>query len=588
MNLNYMIFQRFFLIFMLFFGISTSYAQEENRPLAPEMATGLQLAQPVAGTKFMAVTSNPEATKAAYEILKRGGTAADAGIAAQMVLGLVEPQSSGLGGGGFALYYDAKKNQLVTLDGRETAPSTAGEHLFMGDDGKPMGFYDAAFGGRAVGTPGLLRMVEQLHQWQGKLPWADLFYPAIKLAEQGFTVSPRLHDMLMAERGGFETDVKTKLYFYPDVVTPLEVGSIKRNPEYAITLRKISQNGTADFYEGDIAKDIVKKVQEARPNRGLLSIEDMEGYRPVERRAVCGGYRGYKICSMGQPSSGGLTLLMALGMIEKFNLAAWGPNNPKSWHVMAEASRLAFADRNEYMADPDFVATPDLLLLNPAYLKERAEKIKTDKVLLEVTAGVPAGWNPKLKQAADAALKPPGTTHISIVDSYGNILSMTSSIENAFGARMMVDGFMLNNQLTDFSFNPTGADGLPVANKVEGGKRPRSSMTPTIIFDPEGEPFMVIGSAGGSSIIGYVLQRIISVIDWGIGIQPALNMPNIVHRGEKLELETSGLKLAEGLKNIGHPVSVGEMNSGLTAIQFKNGTIFGAADPRREGGAMGE
>ena len=573
-------------IFMaVFLCWQSSPVLAKDKPLAPEIATGIHAKKEVAGAKIMAVTAHPEATKAAYDILKRGGTAADAAVAAQMVLGLVEPQSSGIGGGGFTLYYDAQKKHLITLDGRESAPSTAGKHLFMGEDGKPLKFYDAALSGRSVGTPGLLRMLEKLHKWQGGLSWAELFAPAIKLAEQGFEVSPRLTQMLKEEGKRFDVDTIARVYFYPDVTNPVSAGTLKRNPDYAITLRNIAQNGVQAFYQGPLAQEIVAKV---RQERGLLSIEDMAAYEVIERKAVCGDYRGYKICSMGQPSSGGLTLLMALGILEHFDLPRWGPNNPISWHVIAEASRLAFADRNRYMADSDFVQTPDILLLNPAYLKRRAEKINLRKPLLDVSAGVPPGWNTKYRRASDASLKPPGTSHLSIVDSYGNILSMTSSIENAFGSRMMVGGFLLNNQLTDFSFNPNDENGLPVANRVEGEKRPRSSMSPTIIFDSAGEPFMVIGSAGGSRIIGYVLQRIVSVIDWGIGIQGALNMPNIVHRGKKLEVERSGAKFAVPLKNFGHPIEIGHMNSGLSAIHFKNGYAFGAADPRRDGIAMGE
>lgn len=587
-----MIFSRFCQILPLFAAcflvIGPLEARETKRPLAPEIATGIQAKKATPGAKVMAVTAHPDATKAAFDILKRGGTAADAAIAAQMVLGLVEPQSSGIGGGGFVLYYDAQKKHLITLDGREAAPSTAGHHLFMGEDGKPMGFYDAALGGRSVGIPGLLKMLEKLHDWQGKLPWADLFSPAIQLAQNGFKVTPRLEAMLMKERKRFEVDTKTKLYFYPDAATPIKADTVKRNPDYAITLRGIAQNGIQDFYEGALAQNIVEKVQESIGNRGLMSVEDLAAYEIKERKAVCGSYRRYKICSMGQPSSGGLTLLMILGMLENFDLASWGPNNPTSWHVISEASRLAFEDRNKYMADPDFVSTPDTLLLNKAYLKKRASLIKPRKAMLEVEAGIPPGWSDKYRRASDASVKPPGTTHISIVDKYGNILSMTSSIENAFGSRLMVKGFLLNNQLTDFSFNPNDKNGFPVANRVEGNKRPRSSMAPTIVFDPKGQPFLVVGSAGGSRIIGYVLQRIIAMIDWGIGVQGAVNMPHILHRGEKLEVERSGMKFAVPLKDLGHPVLVGEMNSGLTAIHFKNGYAFGAADPRRDGVAMGE
>lgn len=458
----------------------------------------------------------------------------------------------------------------------------------MGDDGKPLGFYEAANSGMSVGVPGLLRMLEKLHNWQGKKSWSELFYPAIKLAEKGFTVSPRLNGLLKKEAGRFTPDVIAKIYFYPDTVRPLETGKLIRNPDYAVTMRTIAQNGVDAFYDGELTKEIVKKIREARTAPGLLTYEDMKNYEAVERRSVCASYRGYKICSMGQPSSGALTMLMTLGMVEKFDLRAMGADNPKSWHIISEASRLAFADRNQYMADPDYVATPNTLLLQPSYLRERAALINPNKAMTETSYGVPPRWTSDIMKGNDAALKPPGTSHITIRDQYGNILSMTTSIENAFGSRLMVGGFLLNNQLTDFSFKPNDKDLNSIANRVEGGKRPRSSMSPTIIFDPSGKPFMAIGSAGGSRIIGYVLQRIIAVIDWDMELQAALDMPNILHRGEKLEVETDAIDMAEPLKNLGHPILVGGMNSGLTAIQFKNGKIYGAADVRRDGVAIGE
>lgn len=580
-----MIFQRFLqftAVFALLIWAGISYAKE---PLAPEPATGIQQKQDVTGDYIMAVTAHPDATKVAYQILKAGGTAADAGIAAQMVLGLVEPQSSGIGGGGFALYYDAQKGHLISLDGRETAPSIAGAHLFTNKDGKPMEFYEAANGGRSVGTPGLLRMLEKLHEWQGRMVWRDLFLPAMQMASNGFVVSERLHNMLLAERNRFNVDVKAKLYFYPDTSNPVEAGSMLRNIDYAETMQKIAMQGANAFYQGEVAEEIVAKVQEHPHIKGLLSIEDMRDYKALERESVCGFYRGYKICSMNEPSSGGLTLLEILGILENFDLADAGSNNSVAWHIIAEASRLAFADRNQYMADPDFVVTPGISLLDPTYLERRAGLIQQDKAMLKVT---PGEFIVEQKQAADLRIKNTGTTHMSIRDAYGNILSMTTSIENAFGSRLMVEGFLLNNQLTDFSFAPNDENGVPVANRVEGGKRPRSSMAPTIIFDPSGEPFMVIGSAGGSRIIGYILQRIIAVIDWNMDLQDAMNMPNILHRGEKLEVETTALDYAEPLKNLGHAVLVTDMNSGLTGIQFKNGQIIGAADPRRDGVAMGE
>ncbi len=561
------------------------------RPASPEIATkrgkNLNKVQIATGTKFMAVTAHPDATKVAYDVLNKGGTAADAAIAAQMVLGLVEPQSSGIGGGAFITYYDAANDKLFSIDGRETAPATAGSHLFTRDDGKAMGFYQAANGGRAVGTPGLLRALEKLHNWQGKMPWKDLLQPAITLAADGFTVSDRLQQSLQKEVSRFDTDTAAKIYFYPDTTHPAKGGTIKTNKEYAATLTYLAANGVSSFYDDVLARNLVEKVRKNK-NAGLLSIEDMNDYQAVERMPVCNGYRGYKVCSMGQPSSGALTLLNMLGILEHFDLRKMGKDNLQSWHIIAEASRLAFADRNHYMADPDFVKTPDRLLLDPAYLKSRAALINPKTPMPTVSHGVPAGWVADEPQAQDASIKPPGTTHLSIVDGYGNILSMTSSIENAFGSRIMVDGYLLNNQLTDFAFKPSDEKGHPKANRVEGGKRPRSSMSPTIIFDAAGEPILVIGSAGGSRIIGFVLQRIISVIDWDMSIAEAMAAPHVLHRGKKLEVESAGVEMAEPLKSFGHPVLVGEMNSGLTAIHFKKGKMIGAADPRRDGIAMGE
>ncbi len=575
---------RLFVAILLAFASVDALAQD--RPNAPEIATKTSKVQTAMGSKFMVVTAHPDATKAAYDILNKGGTAADAAIAAQMVLGLVEPQSSGIGGGAFIVYYDAVQGKLFSIDGRETTPIVASPYLFTKDDGKAMGFYDAANGGRSVGTPGLLRALEKLHGWQGKAPWRDLFQPAIKLAEKGFTVSHRLQKSLQKEASRFEADTQAKIYFFPDTTRSIEGGARKVNQDYAATLNHIADNGAASFYNGPLALNLVEKVRKNK-KVGMLSIEDMTEYQAKERMPVCGGYRGYKICSMGQPSSGALTLLNTLGILEHFDLRSMGKDNLQSWHIIAEASRLAFADRNYYMADPDFVKTPDTLLLDPLYLKSRAALIQHKSPMQDVRHGVPAGWVASISQAQDASVKPPGTTHMSIVDGYGNILSMTSSIENAFGSRIMVDGYLLNNQLTDFAFVPNDKNGNPKANRVEGGKRPRSSMSPTIIFDPENKPFMVIGSAGGSRIIGFVLQRIISVIDWDMDIAQALAAPHIVHRGKKLELESSGVDMAEPLKDFGHPVLVGEMNSGLTAIHFKNGQMTGAADPRRDGTAMG-
>ncbi len=552
----------------------------------PEITTGLQKRASATGTRFMAVTAHPDATRVAYEVLKAGGGAVDAAVAAQTVLGLVEPQSSGLGGGGFVLYYNASTQKLFAFDGRETAPSSAGKYLFMDAEGKPMEFFKAAVGGRAVGVPGTVRLMEALHKKFGRLPWRDLFSPAITMATQGFQVSPRLAAMVDNDADRLTTFSATRLYFFPDAITPVQPGAFLKNVPYAQTLKKIAMVGADVFYKGEIAQDIVKIVQEAPGNPGLLSVEDMANYKIEERKPICGAYRGYSICSVGEPSSGGLTILSALGMLNNFKMPGKDWKDPKAWHLIGEASRLAFADRNYYMADPQFAMTPGVRLIDPGYLKTRAALIDPAKTAPEVTQGTPAGWDVK-KQSPDFSFQPPGTTHLSIVDAAGNILSMTSSIENSFGSRLMADGFLLNNQLTDFSFNPE-INGKAVANRVEGGKRPRSSMAPIIVFDHTGKPVMVIGSAGGSAIIGYVLERIIALIDWRMDIEDALAMPNIINRGQGFEMEAEAYELEDGIKAYGHPYTITPLNSGLTAITFQNGKMTGAADPRREGMAMGE
>ena len=585
MNFNYTIFRRIFAFFVVFAVVSAGYPPISRAEMTPEPDTGYSAKTAMSGRDFMIVTANPLATKAGYEILKRGGTAADAGVAAQLVLGLVEPQSSGLGGGGFALYFDKKSGRLISLDGRETAPATVGKHLFRAANGQPMNFFDAAIGGRAVGVPGTPALLEKLHQWYGKLEWRDLFSPAISLSEDGFEVTPRLAKMVMKERARLHKDTTVRLYFSPDGVTPVYEGYLLRNLEYAKTLRMMALGGAKVFYGGEIADEIIQKIRDIPSNPSSMTIEDLKDYQVKERPPVCGVYRGYKICSMGEPSSGGLTLLNILGILQYFDLHSLGAHNPQSWHLIGEASRLAFADRNFYMADPDFVKTPGLSLLDPGYLKSRAALI-SGKPMTSAMPGIPPGWD-GATPAPDNTIKPPGTTHISIIDRYGNVLSMTSSIEYAFGSHVMAAGFLLNNQLTDFSF-VAEKDGLSVANAVAGGKRPRSSMTPVIMFDPQGEPVLVTGSAGGSAIIGYVLQTILNIVDWDMDVQSALDAPHILQRGSGYEIEAGQGALKAGLEQIGHPVKVKDLNSGLTAIHKAGTLYFGAADPRREGIAMGE
>lgn len=560
---------------------------QTDRPADPEAATPVQPGTAAYGTHYMIVTAHPEATRVGAEILKGGGNASDAALAVELVLGLVEPQSSGIGGGGFALYYDAASKQVYSFDGREAAPSTAGKYLFMGEDGKPMEFYDAAIGGRSVGVPGTLRLLEMMHTRFGNRPWRDLFSPAITLSETGFTVTPRLAALVKKDTNNLKEFSGARLYFYPDGVTPLQAGQRLANPPYATTLRKIAMNGADAFYNGGIAEDIAKMVQEDEYNRGQLSIEDLSGYKAIERKTVCGMYRGYMICTMGEPSSGGLMLLNALGILENFNLAQLGAKNVDSWHLISEASRMAFADRNYYMADPHYVLSPGEKLIDPAYTKQRASLISMAGPSPKIMPGIPPGWEKKKPAAEPIYPKPPGTTHFCIIDTKGNIISMTDSVEDSFGNRMYVDGFMLNNQLTDFSFVPE-VDGKLVANRVEGGKRPRSTMTPVIVFAPDGSPFLVTGSAGGSAIMGYVLQRIIGLIDWKENLIGVLADPNIINRGKGIELEDGAADLIEPLRAKGHPVEMKELNSGLTAIQIDHGVMTGAADPRREGTAMGE
>ena len=577
---NYIAFVTLIQISALFLS---GLVQAQNRP-QPEISTDVQNSALVTAQKFMITTANPYATKAGYDILARGGTATDAAITAQLVLGLVEPQSSGLGGGAFALYYDAKGQKLRSYDARETAPFLAGPFHFY-KNGEPMKWQDAVLGGRSVGVPALPSLIQDLHEMYGKLTWMELFTPAIKLAEEGFIVSPRMAKMVAVHADRFRRFPETAAYFLPEDV-PVTAGYNLKNTAYAKTLKDLSFYGTNRFYKGQTAQRIIDKVQNIKDNPGLLTIRDFEEYKVKERDPVCAFYRGKKVCSMGEPSSGGLTLLQILGMLESYDLPAWGVNSPKSWHTITEASRLAFADRGRYMADPDFVNTPGMALLDPSYIKSRAALIQTDKAQKQVEPGKPSLWNGPLYDEGNA-LDRPGTTHISIIDKYGNALSMTSTIESAFGSHLMVDGFLLNNQLTDFSFSPIGKDGKTlVANMVEGGKRPRSSMSPTIVFDENDKPILIIGSAGGSRIIGYVLQSLISILDWNIPVDKALAMPHILNRGAVTEMEDDTYSTA--LKIKGHKVKIAPLNSGLTAIHVTDKAITAAADPRREGIGMGD
>jgi gamma-glutamyltranspeptidase / glutathione hydrolase len=536
---------------------------------------------------FMVSAANPLAAKAGYDVLKSGGSAIDAMIATQLVLNLVEPQSSGIGGGAFLLHWSAASRALESFDGRETAPAAATPSLFLKSDGTRMGFWDAVVGGRSVGVPGVLRMLELAHKRHGKLPWPRLFEPAIRLAETGFDVSPRMH-MLVSQDKYLQRYPTARNYFYDANGVAWPVGHRLVNMEFAKTLRAIASGGADAFYTGAIAADIATAIGSAEGNPGLMTLADLASYRAKIRPAVCGGYRGYSVCGMGPPSSGGLTVAMMLGLLEKFDLEALGANSAAAIHLFAEAGRLAYADRNQYMADADFVDVPSSALLDRSYLKNRSGLIERGRSMGKATPGNP-GRSQSLNGSSAGSFEGYSTTHVSIIDADGNAASMTSSIEGAFGSRLMVRGFLLNNQLTDFSFLPE-KDGKPVANRVDSGKRPRSSMSPTIVLDGDGDLKMVIGSPGGSRIINYVAKTIIAAIDWNLDMQAAIAFPNFINRNGRTELEKATFLEASTatLKALGHEVATRVLTSGLHGIMITKRGLEGGADPRREGVVLGD
>ena len=536
---------------------------------------------------FMVSAANPLAAEAGYDVLKSGGSAIDAMIATQLVLNLVEPQSSGIGGGAFLLHWSANSRALESFDGRETAPAAATPSRFLKSDGTRMGFWDAVVGGRSVGVPGALRMLELAHKRHGRLPWPRLFEPAIRLAETGFDVSPRMH-MLVSQDKYLQRYPTARAYFYDAEGVAWPVGHKLVNKQFAETLRAIASGGADAFYTGAIASDIADAISGADTNPGLMTLADLAGYRAKIRPAVCGGYRGYSVCGMGPPSSGGLTVAMMLGLLEQFNLEALGPNSAEAIHLFAEAGRLAYADRDLYMADADFVDVPSSAFLDRRYLKERGELIDRSRSMGKAAPGNPVRRQ-SLNGSSVGSYEGYSTTHVSIVDADGNAASMTSSIESAFGSRLMIRGFLLNNQLTDFSFLPEKV-GKPVANRVDAGKRPRSSMSPTIVLDQDGDLKMVIGSPGGSRIINYVAKTIIAALDWNLHMQAAIAFPNFINRNGRTELEKA--TLLEGstatLEAWGHEVATRVLTSGLHGIMKTGRGLEGGADPRREGVVLGD
>jgi gamma-glutamyltranspeptidase/glutathione hydrolase len=553
----------------------------------PEGASGFEPKPLAKAKRHMVVAAHPLATQAGLTILRKGGSAVDAGIAAQMVLNLVEPQSSGIGGGAYIIHWDASAKKLTSIDGRETAPSSATPELFLDEAGQPLPRDSAMASGLSVGVPGVLAALKLAHEKYGKLPWAELFQPAIALARDGFPVSQRLATMLSQMNPASFTP-EARAYFFDAQGRPLPFGYRLTNPALAETFEIIARGGPEVFYQGDLARDIAAAVQADPRKPGKLNAEDLATYRAKEHEPICVTYRANNVCGMGPSSSGGIAVAQVLALIEPFDLGAT-PLDPRAAHIIVEAERLALADRARYLADSDFVPVPLAGLLDPAYLAERRGLIDPERAQAQVAAGSP----PNTRQGlfgADRSRADGGTSHISIVDDDGNAFAMTTSIENAFGARSMVRGFLLNNQLTDFSFSPTDEDSLPIANRVEGGKRPRSSMDPTVVLGEDGGLRYLLGSPGGPAIILYNVKALIALIDWGLDPAQAAALVNFgaTENGLLLEPDATWDDLASSLTAMGHTVRRTDLTSGQHIVAATPDGLEGGADPRRDGVALGD
>lgn len=567
--------------FLVGFTLARPLAAAAQFP-APEIDSGRSDKPVVAASRHLAVTAHPLATDAAHAVLSLGGTAVDAAIAAQLVLGLVEPQSSGIGGGAFLLHWSAREGRVRTYDGREAAPLAARADRFLEQRSLPDPL-QAAASGRAVGVPGVLRVLELAHRRHGRLPWRELFQYAILAAEEGFLVTPRLHRLLERDPA-LRRDAEARRLYYDHAGHAWPVGSRLVNHAYGRTLRVLAAEGADAFYRGPLADAIVDAVRR-HPQPGDLTREDLARYDAIEREPVCGPYRRWRLCGMGPPSAGGVAVLQILGLLQRTPFAQAAPASPEAAHLFTEAARLAYADRLRYIADPGFVTQPVDGLLEAGYLEARARLIG-DRAMRAAPPGAPRG-------AASSGLardtEMAGTSHLSIVDAEGNAVAMTTTIESAFGSRILVEGFLLNNQLTDFAWQPDEA-GRPVANRVEGGKRPRSTMAPTLVFDSDGRLHAALGSPGGPSIVLYVAHALVAMLDWGRDAQAAVEAGHFGSTGGLLLLErgTRAEALEAPLSRLGHATVRLPMTSGLHVIERVPGGWRSGIDPRREGAARGE
>ena len=534
----------------------------------------------LAAAQGVTSSADPRATEAGREILAKGGSAADAQMAMMLVLTLVEPQSSGVGGGGFFIYHDAKTGQVTTIDGREKAPAAATPDRFLGKDGKPRGFMDVVPGGLSVGVPGNIRLMQEVHKRWGKLPWADIFQPAIVLADKGFEVTPVLHNLMNAYADVWKDFPEIRAIYYVDG-KPAPVGTIVRNPAYAKLLRDVAARGPDAFYTGANAQAIVKAVTQAPRNQSKMTLADLKAYEAKERPAVCTTYRVYKVCGMGPPSSGATTVFGILGMLEAYDMKAMGKDNVMSWHLLAEAMQLAYADRGQYLGDSDFVDVPVKGLLDKQYLASRRMLISPYTVRADYPVGTPPGSEPR---TASGPVNEHGTTHFVAVDRDGNVATMTSTVESIFGSQLIANGFVLNNELTDFTFAPE-QDGKPVANRVEANKRPLSSMSPTIVYGPDGQVVLALGSAGGKRIIMHVAKTLIGVLDWGLPAEQAIARPNLFFddQGAIIEDHAMGKEIAQESAVFGKPIRPENFGSKVNAVERTPTGWRGAADPRTPG-----